>query len=456
MKIDFDIPRALAVKSLVRIIDEQEFSNDVLLDVLHDASINQLDRSFISALVYGTLEYLPLIDEEIRQASSREFGKIDKNILNILRVGVWQIKFADKVPNSAAVDESVKLTLFFNNKAASGYVNAVLRTIIREPIKLSKKQEHLKYGLSSEIFGLFKKWFDENKAKKIAESFLEKKEGVSLLFLGNEEEKEMWFQECLKEKIEVEKGHLLPNAFILKNFSKSLRSLPGFSQGLIYFQDEVAMLVAETLKLSKAKTLLDACAGLGGKSFAFLANDKNLKITALEPNQTRYSGLLENINRLKIEEIESYKMDIQTYFNKKHQIDLKLFDQVLLDVPCSGLGTLGHKPEIKLKMDYQTIQKFPDIQLEILQYGAKFLRPNGLLTYSTCTLNPDENENNIQRFLETDSGKCFEIVPLDEILTSINGQYREQIKCGLDNFGLTLLPDLIPVDGFFISCLRKL
>ena len=107
-------------------------------------------------------------------------------------------------------------------------------------------------------------------------------------------------------------------------------------------------------------------------------------------------------------------------------------------------------------MDYQTIQKFPDIQLEILQYGAKFLRPNGLLTYSTCTLNPDENENNIQRFLETDSGKCFEIVPLDEILTSINGQYREQIKCGLDNFGLTLLPDLIPVDGFFISCLRKL
>lgn len=450
-----DIPRVLAVTSLNRIIQRQEFSNDVLLDVLADDRINHLDRDFISAIVYGTIEYLPWIDEEIRIASARDFYQIDSDILNIIRTGVWQIKFAEKVPNSAAVDESVKLTKFFRKKAASGYVNAVLRTIIREPLRLTKKTEHLKYGLTPEIFGLFKKWFGEQLAINIVNSFLVKNEGLSLLFLGDKANKNSWIEECLARDIQIEAGYLFKNAFILKNYKDPPTSLPGYKEGLIYFQDEASMLVGETLKLSKAKTLLDACAGLGGKSFSFIAKDPQLKITALEPNQGRYKGLKDNIERLNIEQITSYFLDIQSFNKQQEKTSLALYDQVLLDVPCSGLGTLRHKPEIKLKMNYQTIQKFPDIQLEILEHGAEFVKINGILTYSTCTLNPDENENNVQRFLQTEIGELFEIIPLDKILTDINPNYQQELEYGLSNYGLTIRPDLIPIDGFFISCLRK-
>ena len=159
----FDYPRSIAVKALDQILNNDQFSNDVLNQLLPDPKLSILDRKFITALVYGVLDYLPLLDEMIIKASDRPLTGIDPYILNILRLGVWQIKFAEKIPQSAAVDESVKLTSYFNKRSASGFVNAVLRQVIRKPLRLKRNSNisntgclqkysvYIKNGLVSEM-----------------------------------------------------------------------------------------------------------------------------------------------------------------------------------------------------------------------------------------------------------------------------------------------------------------
>ncbi|NLJ70102.1 MAG: 16S rRNA (cytosine(967)-C(5))-methyltransferase RsmB [Clostridiaceae bacterium] len=450
----FDYPRSIATKALSLILDQDRFSNDVLNQLLIDPKLSNLDRKFVTALVYGVLDYLPLIDHIINDASQRPLIKIDPDILNILRLGVWQIQFADKIPPSSAVDESVKLAIRFNKRSAGSFVNAVLRNVIRNPLKLNKKQEHLKYGMTSEIFGLYKKWFGEEDARSISNSYLSADSQLTVLFRGSAIEKQNWIAQITAIGITVKPGVLVEDSLILGDIPTGIQDLPGYHQGLFYVQDESSMLVAKVMNVRENQMILDACAGLGGKSFVLLNQNPQLKITAIEPNKERYQGLLENIKRLKIYQIKNLNTDLQSY--TANVISAKqYFDQIILDVPCSGLGVLKNKPEIKLNLNYEKLQEFPAIQIDLLNHAATLINSTGYLLYSTCTINPAENEQLIAEFLDTKAGRHFASVDISYVLDKIKPQYKAEIKAGLSDCGLSIRPDKIPVDGFFISYLKR-
>lgn len=451
----FDYPRSIAVKALDQILNNDQFSNDVLNQLLSDPKLSILDRKFITALVYGVLDYLPLLDEMIINAADRPLKRIDPYILNILRLGVWQIKFAEKIPQSAAVDESVKLTSYFNKSFASGFVNAVLRQVIRNPLRLKKKQQHLKYGMSAEIFGLYKKWFGEQDAVAIAESYLSGEQKISVIYLGPKEQKDNWLDELNSLGIATEPGILVEQAIILHNLTTDIKNLPGYDQGYFYVQDESSMLVSEIMQLSPNAKVLDACAGLGGKSFSLLANHPDLEIIALEPNRDRFRGLDENIRRLKLSQINSLAIDLQNFTIEQLKTG-EQFEQIILDVPCSGLGVIKHKPEIKLNLSYEQIIEYPKIQMDLLEHAASLVKPGGKLLYSTCTINPAENELLIEQFLNTESGSEYKATDLSDYISNLDTKYEAELRTGLSKYGLTIRPDLIPVDGFFISYLTRI
>ncbi|MGI6580007.1 MAG: 16S rRNA (cytosine(967)-C(5))-methyltransferase RsmB [Saccharofermentanales bacterium] len=449
----FDYPRSIAIQALSLILDQDKFSNDVLKGLLTDPNLTNLDRKFVTALVYGVLDYLPLIDQIIIKASRRSSSKIDSEIMNILRLGVWQLLFAEKIPRSSAVDESVKLAIRFNKRSAGGFINGVLRNVIRNPLKLTKKQEHLKYGMSSEIFGMYKKWFGEEGARSVSQSYLSADKNLTVLYRGPITEKQNWISELKKIGITVKPGILVYNSFFLQNLPTGVQDLPGYQQGLFYVQDESSMLVAEVMQVQRNQIILDACAGLGGKSFSLLQQNPHLEIIALEPNQERYQGLLDNINRLKINQIKDLKTDLQSFVT--NYAEKRYFDQILLDVPCSGLGVLRHKPEIKRNLSFAKLQEFPVIQMDLLNHAALLTSTTGKLLYSTCTINPAENEQLIAGFLESEAGQKYTIVDISYVLDKIRPDYKAELRAGLTAYGLSIRPDIIPVDGFFISYLKR-
>lgn len=451
----FDYPRSTAIKALSFILDKDKFSNDVLNQLLVDPKLSNLDRKFVTAVVYGVLDYLPLIDQIISNASQRALAQIDSDVLNILRIGVWQLKFADKVPQASAVDESVKLAIRFNKRSAGSFINAVLRNVIRNPLQLNKKQEHLKYGMTSELYGMYKKWFGEEDARSICNSYLSADSQLTVLFRGSITERQNWLSQINAIGISVKPGILVNNSFILQNLPTGIQDLPGYQQGLFYVQDESSMLVAEVMQVQKNQMILDACAGLGGKTFALLNQNPHLKITALEPNQERYQGLSDNIDRLKIYQIKDLKTDLQS-FVQTVTTSKRQFDQIILDVPCSGLGVLKTKPEIKLSLSYVKLQEFPAIQIDLLNHAAKLVSSTGNLLYSTCTINPAENEQLIAEFLESKIGRQFSVVDISYVLNKLKPKYKAEIKAGLSDYGLSIRPDRIPVDGFFISYLKRI
>lgn len=455
--LDYDRPRALAVQALQQVTETGAFANEVLNRLFDQSDLKELDRNFTSALVYGVLDYLPYLDHVISCHSHYGLDRIDSCILNILRLGVWQIEFSDQIPNSAAVNEAVKLTGYFGRARLSSFVNAVLRNAIRHPVQLKNKQVNLKYGMTPELYGLYRKWFGEKEGQAILTSYLKKRDSYSLLFLGKAEDEARWLERVLDKGFKLEPGYLLEGAYRISGLTR-LEDLPGFREGLIYIQDESSMLVAETLRISKARTLLDACAGQGGKTIAFLSRKTNLKITCLEPNLNRYQGFMENFNRLGLEKIqhppEIHRLDLKSYAKKAKKNNLK-FDQVLLDVPCSGLGVLSHKPEIKQGLSYNKLQEFPALQLSLLEEAGDLVSEKGYLVYSTCTLNPDENQGVIKTFLAGQQGREFSTVDVNPLIDRIKSPYKLSVQEGINQYGLTLRPDKLPVDGFFIACLQK-
>ncbi len=446
----FDPIRALAVKGLLQIMQDDAFSNDIIQQILLTNNLSDLDKNFLQALILGTIEQLPYLDATIKKHSKIDFYKIDVKILAILRISLWQIIFSDKIPNAAAVDEAVRLTKHLRLYAAVSFVNALLRNAIREPLLLNKKNEHLKYGVSSEIFGLYKKWFGLDITKNILNSYFKPKEGISVLFMKDEQCKKIWFDACRKAEIEIQPGYFIPNAYMLKNVKAPVDEIPGYAAGWFIVQDESSMLIGLLGKYFNGE-LLDGCAGQGGKSFALMYHQPDLKITALEPNRARYDRLVENNKRLNFQQMKTSPETLQE-FSQTHQMT---FQQVLLDVPCSGLGVVRSKPEIKIKATYESLQRYPEIQKELIKIGSRHVAPNGRLIYSTCTVNPEENQAVIRNFLDSAEGKAFEVQDLNFLLKDLKTDLLQEFKQCMTEWGIQIRPDLLPLDGFYICCLRK-
>ena len=447
-----DKPREIALKTLVSIEQEKSYSNIILNKMIKENSkiLSGKDKAFISELVYGIISMKLTLDEIIKKYSNIKIKKISIWILNVLRMGTYQIIFLDKVPKSAAVNESVNLAKRYGHKASSNFVNAILRKInksdydelflIKNDIERISKTRSMPEWIIKELLK------DRNieEVDKICKN-LNNRPKVQIRVNTLKTTKEELETILQKEDIKCSRIEEMPN-FLDANI-KNIENFEYFKKGYFTVQDISAGLTAEILSPKENEIILDACAAPGGKTtyMAELMKNKG-EVIAWDIHKHRVDLIKENANRLGIDIIKAETQD-STKFNPKYE---NYFDKILLDVPCLGIGVIKRKPDIKWQKSEKDIQEIVDLQFKILENISRYLKPGGFLVYSTCSILKEENEEQIEKKKKKHSE--YERVSIDEISTLGN---IEDIKKKFTKNGYFKIEPDESKDGFFIEKLRK-
>ena len=429
--------RETALLTLYKIEYEGAYSNIELKKTLSAAKLSQSDAGLVTVLVYGILQRDITLEYVIEQYSSIKIKKISKYILIILKIGLYQILYMDKIPESAAVDECVKLAKKYGFKS-SGFVNGVLRSFLRNEKKISFPTDKIEKAAAENSFPkmLAEEWinrFGYDFACELMKSLNEiAPMCVRVNLLKTDKEK------MLAQLENAEAGKISPSAIYTKGFDVGTSS--EYKEGLITPQDEAAMLACEILAPKKGDVVIDLCAAPGGKTtyIAQLMENKG-KILAFDIHEHKIQLITENAKRLGIDIISAYEGNSSEY-NENYR---ECADCVLADVPCSGLGIIRKKPEIKKR--YQKSEELYEIQYKILENAAKYLKIGGSLVYSTCTIETEENEKIILKFLKEHNE--FETVDISS--------YFKNEKASAKKGYVTLYPNADGTDGFFIAKLEK-
>lgn len=436
MKLDF--ARELALKILYEIEEENGYSNLVLDEYLEKERqrLNVKDINLISEIVYGTITWKLTIDTILQKYSKIKLNKISKWVKMILRIGIYQIIFLDKIPKSAAVNESVNLCKKYGYKSVN-FVNAILRKVEKSDYEDLKNIEEdfdrisKVYSMPSWIVEKLINQYGIKKAEEICKNSNIKPKTtirVNTLKLTKEE-----LEEKLKEKqINYEQAQN-PNFLYLKNV-KNIASLDLFQKGFFTVQDEGAGEIGYVLNPKSGEKILDACSAPGGKTthLAELMNNEG-EILAWDIHLSRINLVDENAKRLGISIIKANEKNAFIYDENYENT----FDKILLDVPCMGLGVLKRKPDIKWQKIEDSIVEISTIQKDILETCIKYLKPGGELVYSTCSILREENEDIIEKVVghekmeQNGTKNQFEILEQKNILPDEN------------------------TDGFFICKIRK-
>lgn len=438
--------RKTAFKVLLKIEQDGAYSNIALNNAVKEGELTPLDAAFTSALVYGVLERKITLDYIIKQYSKIPLRKIELKTKIILRLGLLQMAFMDKVPESAAVNESVKLAKQQKLQKSSGFINAILRSFARDNCKvkypdIKNKAEYysVKYSCPQPLVKLWLESYGEENAKEI----LEKLSGRPNIYarvntLRTTEEK--LIDALADDKVKAEKVDFPENSVRLAD-TGSIERLKAYKGGLFHIQDLSSQLCAYFLSAEKGQTVLDICSAPGGKTFTTAEYMHNSgKIIACDMYEHKLKLIEKGAKRLGIDIVETCLRD-----GSSDENPLPMADRILCDVPCSGLGVLSRKPEIRYKDDLIDTD-LADIQYKILCESAKYLKKGGKLVYSTCTLNPQENNKNTAKFLAEHND--FEGVAL-ELPPQLGRAYEEQ------PYEITLMPHSYDGDGFYISVFTR-
>jgi len=433
--------RKVIVDVLEQVLTKGAYSNIALGAELNKSNLKDKDKGLVTEVVYGTLKYKYTIDKILSSYVKNGLNKVDSYVLNILRSAVYQMKYLDKIPDFAAVNEAVELSKKKVSIGASKFVNGVLRSYLRNEkvnnFKGKNKIEELSYEYSFEewMVRLFIKQYGEEKAEQILKGL---NKVPKITFRVNP-------LKCSYDKAEdklnelgydIEEGYVCPEAIII-NKGKNIENNPLFMEGLLTVQDESAMLVAPSMDLEDDLLVLDLCSAPGGKTthISEIMNNTG-KVKAFDIHKHKLSLIKNTAERLSITNIECDIMDASEY----NEALADTADRVLIDVPCSGLGIIGKKPEIKWTKTFNQLKDIRDIQRKIMINASKYVKVGGKLLYSTCTLNKEENEENVKWFIDNVPG--FQIEPLnygncDNIVYNEDGS-------------VTILPNE-SMDGFFIT-----
>ena len=433
MKIDF--ARNIALKSLYEINIKQAYSNIVLDKFINEnrEKLSNLDINFISELVYGVVTWKLTLEYIIQKYSKTKIKKMSDWVKNILYLGSYQIIFLDKVPKSAAVNESVNLCKKYNFKSV-GLVNAILRKIEKSDYKElsnitnSITRISLKYSIPEWIVKKFCDEYGEEETANICQN-LNLRPNISVRI------------NRLKGKVELgEKGIL--EDFRTINGTKNITKTKEYIEGNITIQDEAAGLSSFVLAPKEGEMVLDACSAPGGKTtyLAELMHNKGM-IIAWDIYEERLKQVEQNAKRLGIDIIQTEVHDA----TKLKEEYVEKFDKILLDVPCLGLGVIRRKPDIKWNRQEDDIKEISDIQFNILKTCSKYLKRNGTLVYSTCSMLKEENDAIIEKFIKEEN---FETVNIEE---QIPNEFSKITTKDMVQF----LPSQ-KHDGFFITMLKKI
>jgi len=421
-------------------------NNKKYANIEADATISKYrlegaDKALYTALFFGTVERKLTLDYFLSLLSERPLEKIAENVLIILRMGLYQLYFMDKIPEFAIVDESVKLAERFSSKASKGFVNGILRNAIRMGEPAYPKRSDDLYGYLSIAYSiprhLCEKWgrdYGDDTVEYIL-SAISKPTPMTLRVNTLINSKDALAQKLGNKNIPYTFCAYAPNGI------KMLKSIPiselGFIEGQYFVQDEASQICVEACGAQEGDTVMDICACPGSKSFGMALNMRNRgRIICRDLHKNKLSLIersakLYGIDIIEVEEYDGSKTD-ENYISAA--------DVVLCDVPCSGFGTIAKKPDIRYK-EPSAFERLPSIQYDILCASAPYVKVGGTLVYSTCTLNPEENEKNVEKFLKNNKG--FEKAPFS--VGNLN----------VESGDITLFPHIHNTDGFYICKLKR-
>lgn len=431
--------RTLAVKALLR-VNEGGFSNIVLDALLSGAQLEHRDRAFVSALFYGVLERRITLDKIIKKYSAKPLESLEPAVLECLRIGFYQLIYMNSVPDMAAANETVEAVKQLGFGKASGFVNGILRSFIRDGKRFDFSRLDKIGRLSAEYSApiwLCKKWCSEYGDEK-TEAALRASLGSVPIFARVNTVK-INPEELLSTLAEENVTAVLVDGIegAVRINSVAPQSTRAYKKGLFHVQDISSQLCAKAVGAQKGERVLDVCSAPGGKTFTvaeLMENEGEIVACDLHPKR---AGLVKNgAERLGLDIVKA-KANDATVYNES----MGLFDRVLCDVPCSGLGVIRRKPEIRFK-DPAEISALPKIQYKIASATAKYLKDGGTMIYSTCTLSKEENEQVVKRLIEEDG-----LVPCE--------LPEELEKYSKDGYSVTLMPGEINSDGFYFAKLRK-
>lgn len=432
-----------AAYKLIEKVETGGYSNIALGGMFSKSdSLSDRDKAFAARLFYGVTERKLTLEHIIGAYVSKPLQKLDRQVRITLMMGVYQIMYMDNVPDSAAVNESVSLVKKLGKASASGMVNAVLRSIIRDgkkipPVKGDKYDKMaVEYSCPAELIRRICKGYGEENTVSLLEASLLPSVTVlrtNVLKTSSEE-----LIASLKSRvISAQASEFEENAVICDDLRDVERD-PDFIAGNYHVQDYSSQLCCKAVSPRKGETVIDICAAPGGKTFtmAEMMGDEG-RIFACELHEKRTGLIVKGAERLGISCIEAVTNDARVYNEK-----LPVADRVLCDVPCSGYGVIRGKPEIRYK-PLSEAQRLPEIQLDILRTACRYVKDGGLLVYSTCTVNIEENECVIEKFLAENSDFHGEEFPKD-MGDFFRGKFMSAIFS--KQFG---------GDGFFICRMRK-
>ena len=423
------------VLELLNKMDGKAYSNLILNSALNESSLSERDKGFVSKLFYGAVERKLTLEHIISLYSTKPLHKLDKAVVNILKIGIYQLLYMDNIPDSAAVNESVTLTKQCGKSSASGFVNAVLRNFIRDGKKImfpddTIKRMSIEYSCSEELVQRLCGDYSIEAARQLLEnSVTEHKTYLRVNTLKTDTE--TLIGEFEKLGVHTEECPHAENCISAENLG-SVENSELFKSGMFHVQDLSSQLCCKALNPKSGETVIDICSAPGGKAFTFAEMmNNNGRILACDLHEKRVGLIKSGSERLGITIIEALCNDAKI-FNES----FPAADKILCDVPCSGFGVIRSKPELKYT-DIDAVKGLPTVQYDILTTAAKYLKCGGELVYSTCTLSRAENDDIIDKFLS--ENKNFAPAEID----------------GYNDYKLTIFPKDFDCEGFFISKIRK-
>ena len=434
--------RQITLDLLIKMDMSGAYSNIILDNMFNAERTNSRDKAFVTALFYGVLERKMTLDYLIRYYSSIEFDKISVAVIQILRMGFYQLLYMNSVPESAAVNESVLLMDYAGAEKAKGFVNAILRGFIRDGKNIDYKdlQDEAKLSIMYSCpKWLIKKWNNELGEQKTL-SLLKASFGRPPLYARVNSFRYSIDEviSCLaKEKIKAVKNDLIDNCIEISN-SRGIESCLAFRKGMFHIQDISSQICCKIISPVFNETVVDMCSAPGGKTFTCAEIMSNRgKIYSYDLYDGKVSVIKNGAARLGLDIIRAAENDAS-----KPNPEIPMADKVICDVPCSGLGVIRRKPEIKYK-PMKSLEGISSIQLKILNNAASYVKVGGTLIYSTCTVSKVENQDVVEEFLKNHP----EFVP---VVVPVNVRGIE------DSYMRTMLPSETGGDGFFAATLRRI
>jgi 16S rRNA (cytosine967-C5)-methyltransferase len=442
--------RELVLGILIEVLENNQYSSGVIHNTLVKYQyLEKQDRAFLSRLSEGTIERKIELDYILNQVSKVKVNKMKPVIRNILRMGVYQVKYMEQVPDSAACNEAVKLAKKKGFHNLTGFVNGVLRNTSRNILEMtypSEEKEPVKYlSVTSStpgwIIEMWLKSYDYITVKRILLASLEDKKTTIRCNLNKTTVVDLK-EKIQQDEVEVVNGSYLPYAIKISNYNY-INKIPGFLDGAFQVQDESSMLVAEAAGIEENNFIIDVCAAPGGKS---LHGGEKLgdtgKVSARDISEYKISLIDENIKRSGLKNIHTKIWDALELDKES----IGKADVVFADLPCSGLGVIGKKSDIKYKITMENCEELARLQRDILSVVQQYVKTGGVLIYSTCTINDKENLDNAHWF---EKEFDFHMESMDEFLPVLLQQ--STTKKGY----LQMLPGIHKTDGFFLAKFRK-